>query len=37
MAISVALIWSAHIAIDRLVGYELKYPARFGTAPTNKS
>lgn len=25
-----ALIWANHIAIDRLLGYGLKYPSRFG-------
>jgi Domain of unknown function (DUF4260) len=25
-----ALIWTNHIAIDRLLGYGLKYPSRFG-------
>lgn len=27
---AVALIWSAHIGFDRLVGYGLKYPSGFG-------
>ncbi|MDP9369956.1 MAG: DUF4260 domain-containing protein [Chloroflexota bacterium] len=27
--VSVALIWLAHIAFDRLVGYGLKYPTSF--------
>lgn len=27
-ALSFALIWSAHIGLDRLVGYGLRYPAR---------
>ena len=27
--VSVALIWLAHIAFDRLVGYGLKYPTAF--------
>jgi hypothetical protein len=26
----VALIWANHIAVDRLLGYGLKYPSRFG-------
>lgn len=26
----VALIWANHIAIDRLLGYGLKYPSGFG-------
>jgi len=25
-----ALIWANHIAVDRLLGYGLKYPAGFG-------
>lgn len=25
-----ALVWAAHIAFDRLVGYGLKYPSAFG-------
>ena len=36
-AVSVALVWFAHIAMDRLVGYGLKYPTEFGTALTKKS
>jgi|SRR5215469_2305653 len=28
-AIEFALIWSAHIGFDRLLGYGLKYPTRF--------
>ena len=28
--IQVALIWSAHIGIDRALGYGLKYPTAFG-------
>ncbi len=27
--VSVALIWLAHIAFDRLIGYGLKYPTSF--------
>ena len=27
LAVSVALVWFAHIGMDRLVGYGLKYPA----------
>jgi Domain of unknown function (DUF4260) len=30
LAGSVALIWLAHIGIDRALGYGLKYPAGFG-------
>lgn len=29
-ATAVALIWTAHIAFDRLAGYGLKYPTAFG-------
>jgi hypothetical protein len=28
--VPVALIWANHIAIDRVLGYGLKYPSRFG-------
>jgi len=27
--LQLALIWSAHIAMDRMLGYGLKYPTRF--------
>ena len=29
-AFGVALIWTAHIGLDRLLGYGLKYPTAFG-------
>lgn len=29
-ALLVALVWTAHIGADRLVGYGLKYPTAFG-------
>ena len=29
VAVQVALIWSAHIGMDRLLGYGLKYPTAF--------
>jgi hypothetical protein len=29
VAVQVGLIWTAHIGIDRAVGYGLKYPTRF--------
>jgi hypothetical protein len=29
LAISLALIWAAHIGMDRAVGYGLKYPSDF--------
>ncbi|PZU93995.1 MAG: DUF4260 domain-containing protein [Chelatococcus sp.] len=28
-ALAVAMIWGAHIGIDRVLGYGLKYPSRF--------
>ena len=28
-AVAVALIWLAHIGVDRLIGYGLKYPTAF--------
>ena len=30
LAVSVALVWFAHIGIDRTFGYGLKYPSGFG-------
>lgn len=30
LAVSIALIWFAHIGVDRLLGYGLKYPTAFG-------
>ena len=29
-AVAVALIWCAHIGMDRMIGYGLKYPTAFG-------
>jgi hypothetical protein len=29
LLLAIALIWAAHIAFDRLLGYGLKYPAHF--------
>jgi hypothetical protein len=29
LAIQLALIWLAHIGVDRVVGYGLRYPTRF--------
>ena len=29
LAVSVALVWFAHIGMDRLMGYGLKYPTGF--------
>ena len=31
LAVDLALIWGAHIAFDRALGYGLKYPEGFGT------
>ncbi len=30
LALAITLIWGAHIAIDRALGYGLKYPSAFG-------
>ena len=30
LAVAVALIWTAHIGFDRVLGYGLKYPSAFG-------
>lgn len=30
VAVLVALVWLAHIGVDRLFGYDLKYPTAFG-------
>ena len=30
LVLSIAMIWLAHIGIDRALGYGLKYPAGFG-------
>jgi hypothetical protein len=30
LALAVALVWFAHIGLDRTVGYGLKYPTAFG-------
>jgi Domain of unknown function (DUF4260) len=29
LLLAIAIIWGAHIAFDRLLGYGLKYPAQF--------
>ena len=29
LVLAIAIIWGAHIAFDRLLGYGLKYPAHF--------
>jgi hypothetical protein len=29
MLLTYALIWTAHIGVDRLLGFGLKYPTRF--------
>jgi hypothetical protein len=33
MLTAIALIWFAHIALDRMLGYGLKYPAAFTDPP----
>ena len=30
LAVAVALVWFAHIGMDRAIGYGLKYPTAFG-------
>ena len=30
LAVGVALVWFAHIGMDRMLGYGLKYPIGFG-------
>ena len=30
MALPIAFIWTAHIGMDRALGYGLKYPSAFG-------
>ena len=35
-AVLVALVWFAHIGMDRLAGYWLKYPTELGSAPTTR-
>lgn len=30
VVVALALIWLAHVGIDRMLGYGLKYPDRFG-------
>ncbi|MBA3474750.1 MAG: DUF4260 domain-containing protein [Rubrobacter sp.] len=37
LVVSVALVWFAHIAFDRMVGFGLKYPTEFRTPSTNGS
>ena len=34
--VQVALIWSAHIGMDRLLGYGLKYPSAFEDTHLNR-
>jgi hypothetical protein len=29
LPVQIALIWAAHIGVDRLLGYGLKYPTAF--------
>ncbi len=35
-AVALALIWSAHITFDRLIGYGLKYPGTFKDTHLNR-
>lgn len=37
MALSLALIWLAHIGVDRIVGYGLKYPTGFKDTHLNRA
>ena len=34
--VSLALIWIAHIGLDRMLGFGLKYPTRFNDTPLNQ-
>lgn len=36
MILSLALIWLAHIGMDRMIGYGLKYPTNFKDTPLNR-
>jgi hypothetical protein len=36
VAVSLALIWIAHIGLDRLIGYGLKYPTHFKDTHLNR-
>jgi hypothetical protein len=34
--VQIALIWAAHIAIDRVLGFGLKYPTAFKDTHLNR-
>lgn len=34
--LAIGLIWSAHIGMDRMIGYGLKYPTRFKDTHLNR-
>lgn len=34
--LAIALIWSAHIGLDRLLGFSLKYPTEFKDTHLNR-
>lgn len=36
IVISIGLIWSAHIGLDRMIGYGLKYPTHFKDTHLNR-
>ncbi len=36
LAISLALIWFAHLGFDRMLGFGLKYPTRFSDTHLNR-
>jgi hypothetical protein len=36
LPVQIALIWSAHIAVDRALGYGLKYPTAFKDTHLNR-
>jgi hypothetical protein len=36
LPVQIALIWAAHIAIDRVLGFGLKYPTRFNDTHLNR-
>ncbi|RSL28807.1 DUF4260 family protein [Salibacterium salarium] len=35
-ALAIGLIWSAHIGMDRMIGYGLKYPTEFKNTHLNR-
>jgi hypothetical protein len=36
IALAIGLIWSAHIGMDRMIGYGLKYPTEFKDTHLNR-